>query len=267
MKKVIEFTLTLVTILMVGSPIVAQDQLSNRLEKSPRHHEWVEISAGEKTLKAFVVYPEVSEKAKTVIVIHENRGLTEWVRNFADQLAEKGFIALAPDMLSDFSKEYSQTSEFPTSDDARNAIYELEPKLVTSYLNNSFNYLKNLPAGNGEVTVIGFCWGGSQSFRYATDNPNLSEALVFYGTGPKEALDYAKIKAPVYGFYGGNDQRVNATIEASKEAMKDYQHIYDVQIYDGAGHAYMRSGDKPDGSEANIEARNKSWDRLVRILK
>ncbi|WP_375577672.1 dienelactone hydrolase family protein [Marivirga tractuosa] len=266
MKNLIQITLILATIFMVGSPIFAQDHLSKRLEKSPRHHEWVEISAGNKTLKAFVVYPEVSEKAKTVIVIHENRGLTEWVRNVADQLAEKGFIALAPDMLSDFSEEYSQTSEFPTSDDARNAIYELEPRLVTSYLNNSFKYLKNLPAGNGEVAVIGFCWGGSQSFRYATDNPNLSEALVFYGTGPKEALDYAKIKAPVYGFYGGNDQRVNATIEASKEAMKDYQHIYDVQIYDGAGHAYMRAGDDPDGSEANIEARNKSWDRLVRIL-
>jgi len=226
----------------------------------------VEISAGEKTLRAFVVYPEVSEKAKTVIVIHENRGLTDWVRSFADQLAEKGFIAFAPDMLSDFSEESSQTSEFPTSDDARNAIYKLESSLVTTYLNNSFNYLKKLPAGNGEVAVVGFCWGGSQSFRYATNNPNLSEALVFYGTGPKEAIEYAEIVTPVYGFYGGNDQRVNATIEASKEAMEEYDHIYDVRIYDEAGHAFMRSGDDPEGSEANIKARNESWERLVQIL-
>lgn len=254
-------------IMFTYNTLFAQDKLRNRLEQSPRHHEWVEISAGNNTLKAFVVYPEVSEKAKTVIVIHENRGLTDWVRNFADQLAEKGFIAMAPDMLSDFNDEYTQTSEFPSSDDARNAIYKLESSLVTSYLNNSFNYLKNLPAGNGEVAVVGFCWGGSQSFRYATNNPKLSEALVFYGTGPKEAVDYSNIEAPVYGFYGGNDQRVNATIEASKDAMEEYQHIYDYEIYEGAGHAYMRSGDDPEGPEANIKARNESWDRLVRILE
>lgn len=267
MKNSIKHIVFTVITLSVVTIVNAQDKLDNRLEKSPRHHEWVEIPAGDQTLKAFVVYPEISEKAKTVIVIHENRGLTDWVRSFADQLAEKGFIALAPDMLSGFSEEYTQTSEFPSSDEARNAIYELESSLVTSYLNNSFKYLKKLPAGNGEVAVVGFCWGGSQSFRYATNNPDLSEALVFYGTGPKEAIDYAKIEAPVYGFYGGNDQRVNATIEASKEAMTEHQHLYDYEIYEGAGHAYMRSGDDPNGPEANIKARNESWERLVRILE
>jgi carboxymethylenebutenolidase len=253
--------------ILFSLPLLSQDSQANRLEESPRHHEWVDIAAGDKTLKAFIVYPQVSEKAKTVIVIHENRGLTDWVRSFADQLAEKGYIALAPDMLSDFSAEYSQTSDFPTSDDARNAIYELENNLVTTYLNNSFNYLQKLPAGNGEVAVVGFCWGGSQSFRFATNNSKLSEAVVFYGTGPKENMDYAEIEAPVYGFYGGNDQRVNSTIEASKEAMEEYHHIYDVQIYDAAGHAYMRSGDDPDGPEANVKARNQSWERLLRVLE
>ncbi|WKV11511.1 dienelactone hydrolase family protein [Marivirga harenae] len=267
MERYLKFTLLFLfygLFTMMGN---AQDRMTDRLEESPRHHEWVEISAGDKTLKGFLVFPEISEKAKTVIVIHENRGLTDWVRNFADQLAEKGFIAFAPDLLSDFSEEYTGTADFPSSDDARNALYELDEKLVTSYLHNSFNYLKKLAAGNGEVAVVGFCWGGSQSFRYATNNENLSEVLVFYGTGPKEAIDYAKIEAPVYGFYGGNDQRVNATIEASKEAMNEYQHIYDVQVYEGAGHAYMRSGDDPTGQEANIGARNKSWERMLRILK
>jgi carboxymethylenebutenolidase len=267
MKRYLKIALFSLFCGLISIKLQAQDTMENRLENSPRHHEWVEISAGDKTLKGFLVYPETSEKAKTVIVIHENRGLTTWVRNFADQLAEKGFIAFAPDLLSDFSEEYEQTLDFPSSDDARNAIYKLDEKLVTSYLNNSFNYLEKLPAGNGEVAVVGFCWGGSQSFRYATNNQDLSEALVFYGTGPKEAIDYAKIEVPVYGFYGGNDQRVNATIEASKEAMKEYQLIYDVQIYEGAGHAYMRAGDDPNGDKANIEARNKSWDRLVRILE
>jgi len=267
MKNLITLSILNLMIIWTASPTSAQDQADNRLENSPRHHEWVNISAGDKMLKAFIVYPQVADKVKTIIIIHENRGLTDWVRSFADQLAEKGYIALAPDMLSDFSEEYSQTSDFPTSDDARNAIYKLESNLVTTYLNNSFNYLKNLPSGNGEIAVVGFCWGGSQSFRYATNNPDLSEALVFYGTGPKEELEYADIEAPVYGFYGGNDQRVNATIKASKEAMEEHQNIYDYQIYEGAGHAYMRSGDHPEGSASNIKARNQSWERLLRILE
>lgn len=266
MKKFPKSALFIFIILFTVSTGFSQDLMEDRLVKSPRHHEWIEIPAGEKTLKAFVVYPQVSEKAKTVIVIHENRGLTDWVRSFADQLAEQGFIALAPDMLSDFSEEYSQTTDFPSSDDARNAIYKLDPKCVKTYLYNSFKYLKDLPAGNGKVSVIGFCWGGSQSFSYATNNPDLEEAFVFYGTGPKESIDYMEIEAPVYGFYGGNDQRVNATIDASKDAMDEYQHIYDVRIYEGAGHAFMRSGDDPKGPEANIKARNQSWDRLLRIL-
>jgi len=266
MKNLILLSIFNLVIIWTTLPISAQDQAVNRLENSPRHHEWVNISAGDKILKAFIVYPQISDKAKTVIVIHENRGLTDWVRSFADQLAEKGYIALAPDLLSDFSEEYSQTSEFPTTDDARNAIYKLDDMLVTTYLNNSFNYLKNLPSGNGEIAVVGFCWGGSQSFRYATNNQKLSQALVFYGTGPKESIDYMNIETPVYGFYGGKDQRVNATIKSSKEAMEEHQNIYDYQIYEGAGHAYMRLGDNPEGSAPNIKARNQSWERLLRIL-
>ncbi|WNB16958.1 dienelactone hydrolase family protein [Marivirga arenosa] len=258
-------TLILLTFIL-SVHLIAQDKVENRLEVSPRHHEWVELAAGDKTLKSFIVYPQVSEPVKAVIIIHENRGLTDWVRNFADQLAAEGYIAFAPDMLSDFNEEFSQTSDFPSSDDARNAIYELDPKCVSSYLNVAFKYLKNLPAANGRVSVIGFCWGGSQSFRYATNNPDLKEALVFYGTGPKESIKYMNIQAPVYGFYGENDQRVNSTIDASKKAMDNYQHIFDYEIYEGAGHAYMRSGDDPDGPEANIMARNKSWERMLMIL-
>jgi carboxymethylenebutenolidase len=170
-------------------------------------------------------------------------------------------------MLSDFGEGLTQTSDFASSDEARNAIYKLDGNLVTTYLNNSFNYLKKLPAGNGEVAVIGFCWGGSQSFRYATNNSDLSEALVFYGTGPQDNMDYARIEAPVYGFYGGNDQRVNATIDDSKVMMFSFDNIYDIEVYEGAGHAFMRAGDDPNDSEANINARNQSWERILEILK
>lgn len=262
--------LTFILLFVSSSLLLAQDYALNQLESSPRHHEWVEIESNGRTLHAFVAYPEVSENATVVIVIHENRGLNDWARSFADQLAEKGFIAVAPDLISNTVEGFEKTTDFPTSDDARSAIYGLEPDFVTEDLLNVHAYAKALKAGNGKVVVAGFCWGGSQSFRFATNaGEGIEAALVFYGTGPQEATEYSTIEAPVYGFYGGNDNRVNSTIEGSKEAMDNHKKTYEFEIYEGAGHAFMRSGDNPEtpANDPNKVARNKSWERLVDILK
>jgi carboxymethylenebutenolidase len=112
--------------------------------------------------------------------------------------------------------------------------------------------------------------GGSQSFRFAANAGDaIGVALVFYGTGPDDFEAYQRIEAPVYGFYGGNDQRVNATIDDSDAMMKKAGNTYDYEIYEGAGHAFMRRGDEPDAQEddPNVQARNKSWDRLKSILE
>jgi carboxymethylenebutenolidase len=265
MKKTASFIL----FLFISFPLLAQDYAIEQLENSPRHHEWVELESNGRTLHTFVAYPEVSEDAPVVIVIHENRGLNDWARSFTDQLAGKGFIAIAPDLISNTVDGYEKTSDFPTSDEARSAIYALEPDHVTTDLMNVLDYAKSIDAGNGMVSVTGFCWGGSQSFRFATNAGDAIEAaFVFYGTGPREAAEYSTIEVPVYGFYGGDDNRVNSTIEMSQNAMEEYDHTYEYEIYEGAGHAFMRRGDDPElpADNPNKMARNQSWERLVKLL-
>ncbi|MFB6340438.1 dienelactone hydrolase family protein [Saccharicrinis sp. FJH62] len=246
--------------------IQAQDFAVKELNASPRHQEWIKVKSGDRDVNCFVVYPETSKKATVVIAIHENRGLTDWVRSFADQLAGKGFIVIAPDLLSDFGPYLSRTSDFKSSDEARNAIYALTPDQVMNDLNAVQNYASQIPAGNGKTSVIGFCWGGTQSFRMATYNHDIKAALVFYGSAP-DKKGIKQIAAPIYGFYGGNDQRINAGIPETEKLMKEAGKSYDYVIYEGAGHAYMRQGDDPKGSAENKTARDKSWERLLKILK
>ncbi|MFT4786130.1 MAG: carboxymethylenebutenolidase [Cyclobacteriaceae bacterium] len=245
----------------------AQDYAIAQIENSPRHHEWVELPVNGRTLYTFVAYPEVAEKAQIVIVIHENRGLNDWARSMTDQLAEAGYIAIAPDLISEVSSDYPKTSDYPTSDDARKAIYSLEADNVTKDLDAVYAYAESLEAGNGIVSVMGFCWGGSQSFRYATNNPKLNAAMVFYGTAPKEANAFETIQTPVYGFYGGNDARVNATIVQTEEVMQSLKKSYQYEIYEGAGHAFMRRGDDPNGDQPNKDARDKAWQKIKTVLK
>ena len=238
-----------------------------RLENSPRHHEWVKVNTDRQVVNGFLVYPEVSEKTPVVIVIHENRGLNDWARSMADQIAEMGYIALAPDFLSGTAPNGGGTADYENPDAARTGIYGLDPEQITATLNASVAYAKNIPASNGKVAVIGFCWGGSQSFNFATAAPDIKVAIVCYGTGPQNEADYQNIQVPVYGFYGGNDNRVNATIASSEAAMNATQQIFEPVIYEGAGHGFFRAGEEANASEANIKARAAGLERLKTILE
>lgn len=243
-----------------------QDWAKKRLETSGRHQEWVDVKYGERTVKTFVVYPEVKEKATVVLVIHEIMGLTDWVMGVADQLAESGYIAVAPDLLSGMAPGGGRTVDFADVGAARQAISGLLPEQVTADLNAVADYGLKLPAASGKLAVSGFCWGGSQSFRFATNRKDLTAAFVYYGTGPSDADAIARISCPVYGFYGGNDNRVNATIPSSEGAMKSAGKAFEAVIYEGAGHGFMRSGEAPDASEPNKKAREEAWKRWSAIL-
>jgi carboxymethylenebutenolidase len=249
----------LVAFAVVVASASAQDWAKARLEKSPRHLEWVTVKHGDRAVRCFVAYPEVKNKATAVVVIHEIFGLTDWVRGVTDQLAEAGYIAIAPDLLSGATYE--------GIDEARKAISALPADQITGDLDAVADYVAKLPACNGKVAVAGFCWGGSESFRYATNNKHLKAAFVFYGTGPDDADAIARIQCPVYGFYGGNDNRVNATIPKSTELMKAAGKSYEPVTYDGAGHGFMRAGEDPKGSEANKTARQAGWKRWLELLK
>ncbi len=247
------------------------------LEASPRHREWVNVKAGNRVVSCFVVYPEVKNKAAAVIVIHEIFGLTDWAQMEADEVAAAGYIAIAPDLLSGMGPKGGGTSEIGDMNAAVKAIGTLPPDQITSDLNAVADYVTKLPSANGKLAVAGFCWGGTQSFRFATNRPNLSAAYVFYGTGP-DADAIARIKAPVYGFYAGNDGRVALTIPATTELMKAAAKTYEPVTYEGAGHGFMRAGDAPpppadaeakvrDAFAGNKKSRDAAWVRWTALLK
>jgi carboxymethylenebutenolidase len=253
----------LALLLLVPFAAHAQDWAKARLDKSPRHHEYVSLKNGGRTVQAFVVYPEISQKAPVVILIHEIFGLTDWAKEMADEIAAQGYIVIAPDLLSGHGPHGGDFSEFASQDDATKAVSELNADEVNTDLDAAADYAKKIPSANGKLAVAGFCWGGGKSFAFATHRHDLSAAFVFYGPPPAE---FTTITAPVYGFYAGNDARISATVPATTEAMKAANKKYEPVIYDGAGHGFMRAGEAPDPTPANKKAREDGFIRLIKLL-
>jgi carboxymethylenebutenolidase len=250
---------------LASSPMHGQDWAKTRLDASPRHHEYVPLKHGDRTVQAFVVYPEVKTKAPVIVLIHEIFGLSDWAKEMADELAAQGFIVVAPDLLSGFGPNGGGSSEFSSQDAAVKAVSGLDPAVVNADLDAAADYGKNLPAANGKIAVTGFCWGGGKSFAFATHRKDLSAAFVFYGPGPAEV---STITAPVYGFYAGNDARIGATIPDTTAAMKAAGKKYEPVTYDGAGHGFMRAGEDPTNTvPGNKAAREEGFARLVILLK
>jgi len=242
----------------------AQDWAKAKLDKSPRHGEWVMVKHGDRQVNCYITYPEVSNKAPAVVVIHEIFGLTDWARNLTDELAAEGYIAIAPDLLTTTN---GGTEELIKSGgNVGKAIQALPPDQITADLNAVADYVAEQPSCNGKVVVAGFCWGGGQSFRFATNNKNIKAAFVFYGTPPKSGEDLARINCPVYGFYAGNDARVTATVPKATDMMKAAGKMYEPVTYDGAGHGFMRAGEAPDANAANIKAHDDAWTRWKELL-
>ena len=249
----------------------AQDWAKSILDKSSRHQEWVKVKYGAganaRTVDAFVVYPEVSHKAPVVLLIHEIFGLSDWARSMADDIAAMGYIVIAPDLLSGFGPSSGGTSSFPDQQAVIKAVSGLDPATVTADLNATADYALKFPSANGKLAVIGFCWGGGQSFRFATNRKNLAAAFVFYGP-PPPADSLKTITAPVFGFYAGSDARISSTVPDTKTAMAADGKRYDPVIYDGAGHGFMRAGEDPTNTNpANTTARTQAIKRLQSLLK
>lgn len=235
------------------------------LKTSPRHGEFVDVAlpGSETKLKCFVTYPERSEKAPVVIVVHEIFGLTDWIRAVCDGLAAEGFIAIAPDMLSGMGPEGGGTESFK-GDEVRSAIRALKPEVVTQRLDAARDYATKLPAANGKSAAVGFCWGGAVSFSYAAQQPALAGAVVYYGSAPA-ASEMEKINCPVLGLYGQDDARITSTVDATKETMQKLGKRYETHVYDGAGHGFLRQQAERDG--ANKRAAEDAWRETIEFLK
>jgi carboxymethylenebutenolidase len=203
------------------------------------HSEYVKYLSGHDSITAYVAYPERKDAAPAVVVIHEIFGLSDFVRQTTDQLAKDGFVAIAPDLLS-------RRGGTPQSqDDARKLIAGLAPDTLTQDLDATVAYAKRLKAVRPDrVGVIGFCWGGGQSFRYATNNPSLRAFVVCYGPGP-DATAIARIRAAGLGVYAEEDARIDAGLPDVAAAVRTYHKDYRYTVYPGVGHGFFRTREKP----------------------
>ena len=227
----------------------------------------MKVKHDSREVQCFVVYPEVKDKATAIVLIHEIFGLTDWACEMADELAAEGYIVIAPDLLSGSATNGGGTEELIKSGgNVGKAIQALPSEQITADLTAAAEYVAKLPACNGKVVVAGFCWGGGQAFRFATNDKDLKAAFVFYGT-PPSTDDMAKIACPVYGFYGGNDARVTATVPKTTDQMKAAGKTYEPVTYDGAGHGFMRAGEAPNANAANKKARDEAFQRCLNLLK
>src|SRR5256714_5189805 len=251
---------------LIASLAHAQEMIKDfgkeRLNSSPRHGEWVDIKSGERTIRAFVVYPERKDKAPVVLVVHEIFGATDWVRSLCDELAEAGVIAIVPDLLSG--------QKFEDVDGARKAISALSKEQVKADLDATADYaITKIPSCNGTLAICGFCWGGGVAFAYANENPKLKAAYSFYGTPPDEPSKVANIAGPVYGFYGENDERVDANNSQGGEPNKNTRQENEPRIYKGPGPGFIPLGkpSNPAVREADKKARDEAWARWRALLK
>jgi len=244
----------------------AQDWARARLEKSPRHQEWVVLKHDGRQVQCFVVYPEVPDKATAIVMIHEIFGLSDWAREMADELAAQGYIVVAPDLLSGAGPNGGGSDSFTNQSAVTKAVSLLPQDQVSGDLKAAADYAAKIPAGNGKVVVAGFCWGGGQSFHFATRNADVKAAFVFYGPPPVPE-DTARINCPVYGFYGANDARITVTVPKATEQMRAAGKKYEPVIYSGAGHGFMRAGEAPGADEANKKARDMAFQRWMELLK
>jgi carboxymethylenebutenolidase len=315
--------------LMLCGVAQAQDWARDALAKSPRHGEYVTIAEpGGRKLQAWVVYPEVKDKAPVVVMIHEIFGLSDWAREMADEVASAGYIVVEPDLLSGYgpapmptapgtgcdpmncapgqkpgprstvllpqcdgkpctlqnSGDHGNmqmgapgggaafvpaspggTAAFPDRNAVVRAVSSLPQEGVLADLDAAAGYGKKLPSASGKLYVAGFCWGGGNSFLFATHRKDLSAAFVFYGP-PPPAGAMKNITAPVYGFYAGNDARITATVPQTVLDMKAAGKVFEPVTYDGAGHGFMRAGEAPDAGAANSAARAEAFRRMVGLL-
>ena len=209
-------------------------------------------------MKGYLVRPaELSGDLPAVIVIHENRGLNPHIRDIARRMALEGFVALAPDFLSPLGGTPDDEEQ------ARSMFGQLDAAQTAANGAATVAYLRELEGSNGNVGAIGFCWGGGTVNDLAVASPDLKAGVAYYGR-QAEAEDVPKIEAALMLHYAGLDERINAGIEAYREALEAAGKEFTIHMYDGVNHAFNN-----DTSEARYdrEAAELAWTRTVDFLK
>jgi carboxymethylenebutenolidase len=200
--------------------------------------ETVTYKSGDDTVSGYLALPDGAGKHPAIIVIHEWWGLNDWVKEQAQKYAAQGYVALAVDLY--------RGKVATNQDEAHILMRGLPDDRGIRDLEAAFTFLSSRPDVNaGKIGSIGWCMGGSWSIKLAVDQPRLAASVVNYGWLPSEPALVAKIKAPVQGNFGADDQGIPPKdVKTFEAAMKADGKIADIKIYDGAGHAFQNPNNK-----------------------
>ncbi len=210
-------------------------------------------------MMGYMVRPaDQNGKLPTVIVIHENRGLNAHIRDVARRVALEGFVALAPDYLSPLGGTPADEEK------AREMFGTLDPAQTVANGVATVEFLKGHELGTGKVGAMGFCWGGGTVNNLAIAAPDLAAGVAYYGAQPKDPAEIAKIKAALLLQYAGQDERINAGIDAYKAALEAAGKDFTVYIYDGAQHAFNND---TSAARYNKQAADLAWGRTIAFFK
>jgi carboxymethylenebutenolidase len=212
-------------------------------------------------ISGYLTRPTGDVRRPAVIVIHENRGINDHIRDVSRRLAKEGYVALAPDLLSRFGG----TRSFSDSNAANEGIRKLSDDDITRDLTGAINFLKeqNYVRAN-KIGVTGFCWGGGRALLIATRNKDVASAVIYYGSNPRNLDDVKNISAAVYGHYGEDDPRLTAEVPKLAEAMKKYGKTFDYKVYPDAPHGFNN-----DTSSRNYRERaaKEAWAKTLEFFK
>ncbi len=242
----------------------AAEFVAAALEKSPRHAEWADIRMGNGVpIRSWIVFPESKARAGVVIVVHENRGLNDWARAVADQLAEDGFIAIAVDLLSGKGPNGGHTESI-SPDQVGKIFASLDRAEINARLDAVREYAIQMPAANGRVGMVGFCWGGGTVFQYVVHQPALNAGVVYYGPAPQDPALLERIATPLLGLFGEDDARVNTSVTAALPVLNKDRTRLVAHMYPGAGHGFLR---QQFGRAANLRAAERAWPVTLEFLR
>ena len=211
----------------------------------------VEVPGEEGTIGGYQAQPSGEGPFAAILLIHENRGLTEHIRDVARRFAKVGYTGLAVDLLSRVggSAQFSDVAETTT------AISKLDQEGVISDLRSSVAWFGQQPyVQEGRIGSIGWCWGGGQAWRLATREPTLKAVTAFYGTNPP-LEDVPNIQAAVLGIYGGEDQRITSQEPELEAALSETNKTYEMKVFEGANHAFFND----TGQNFDPEAAKEAW--------
>ncbi|HEY8370210.1 MAG TPA: dienelactone hydrolase family protein, partial [Thermodesulfobacteriota bacterium] len=207
-------------------------------------------------IAGYLARPRGEAKAPAVIVIHENRGLNAHIEDVARRLGTAGFVALAPDLLSPLGGT-------PKDEDrAREMIGRLDAERTVANLRAATAWLAKRPDTTGKVGAVGFCWGGGIVNRLAVAEPDLDAAVVFYGVSPRPD-QVPQIRAPLLLHYAGLDKRINETVPAYEQALKQAGKDYTLYMYEGVNHAFHND---TNAARYDAQAAKLAWQRTVDFL-